>query len=459
MYGQNYNRYGSPTPQRPGGVDLDELRQRRAVRNERMAPLPVLEMPESFSSQRQGDLGERSGLGQHFQMPLRGVPQMSGAGSLPNGGFTTPPFAPGTQRPPVAGELRQSPTPKVIASGASTSSPPQTQAKDITLNPPRMTRRPPQAAPAGPQGAAPATAATRPNPREIAQREAMARTSVVDPISQAQEQAGMRSKRGFWDILKTAGVGALQGLSSGQGLGGALGGALAGGTIAAISPERGGEYRFNMMERPRMEEEMNRRMQQEQFRRQQEQASLAGQKTAAEIEKLQAEAADIPGRTASQRAREAAQTEYYKGRAEAMRNPKPAQRRYVYRAGSDGKLYQVDEETRQATPVEGLTLPATGRSGGGGGEDGERLTRSALNLEAQTENARLKAEDFLSQLNAMQPDDSDEYTELKKNAEESLRRYNDLVRRLGLTYGERYETGPGRTPEGKASPFMYYKRR
>lgn len=460
MYGQNYNRYGSPMPQRPGGVDLDELRQRRAVRDERMTPLSIPEMPASSLSQRQGDSSEGSGLGQRLQMPLRSMPQIPGAGSLPNGGFTTPPLGPSTQRPSVAFEPRQSPVPTVPAISASTSRPPQTPVGDVEFNPPRMTRMPPQAAPVAPQGTAPAAAPTRPDPREIAQQEAMARTSAVDPISQAQEQAGMRSKRGFWDILKTAGVGALQGLSSGQGLGGAIGGALAGGTIAAISPRRGGEYRFNMMERPRMEEEMNRRMQQEQFRRQQEQASLAGQKTAAEIQKLQAEAADIPGRTTSQRAREAAQTEYYKGRAEAMRNPKPTQRRYVYREGRDGKLYQVDEETRQATPVEGLTLPAAGRSGGGGGEDGERLTRSALNLEAQTENARLEAEDLMSQLNAMEPDDTeDTYIKLKANAEKSLRKYNDLVRRLGLTYGERYETGPGRTPEGKPSRFMYYKRR
>lgn len=464
MYGQNYNRYGSPMPQRPGGVDLDELRQRRAVRNERMAPLPIPEMPESSSSQRQGDSGGGSGLGQFLQMPLRGLPQMPGAGSLPNGGFTTPPLVPSTQRPSVAFEPRQSPIPTVPALGASTSGPPQMPAGDMEFNPPRLTRMPPQAAPAGPQGTAPTAAPTRPDPREIAQQEAMARTSSADPISQAQEQAGMRSKRGFWDILKTAGVGALQGLSSGQGLGGALGGALAGGTIAAISPRRGGEYRFNMMERPRMEEEMNRRMQQEQFRRQQEQASLAGQKTAAEIQELQAKAADIPGRTTSQRAREAAQTEYYKGRAEAVRNPAPRPTRgdFALEVGADGKMYRIDRQTGNATPVEGFRPAPSGRGGrggGGGGEDGERLTRSALNLEAETENARLKAEDFMSQLNAMKPDDSEEYAALKVAAEDALRKYNDSVRKLGMIYGDRYEIGPGLTPEGKPSRFMYYQRR
>jgi hypothetical protein len=66
--------------------------------------------------------------------------------SLPNGGFTTPPFAPSTQRPSVAFERRQSPIPTVPASGASTSGPPQVPAGDMEFNPPRMTRMPPQAA-------------------------------------------------------------------------------------------------------------------------------------------------------------------------------------------------------------------------------------------------------------------------------------------------------------------------
>jgi hypothetical protein len=60
MYGQNYNRYGSPMPQRPGGVDLDELRQRRAARENRMTPMPVTDRPEPVqASAARGFSGHR----------------------------------------------------------------------------------------------------------------------------------------------------------------------------------------------------------------------------------------------------------------------------------------------------------------------------------------------------------------------------------------------------------------
>ena len=59
---------------------------------------------------------------------------------------------------------------------------------------------------------------------------APARPQSPDPIQRArneaiyggelQEQSGMKPKRGFWDIVKTAGVGALQGMATGGGLGG-----------------------------------------------------------------------------------------------------------------------------------------------------------------------------------------------------------------------------------------------
>ena len=65
----------------------------------------------------------------------------------------------------------------------------------------------------------------------------------------------------------------------------------------------------------------------------------------------------------------------------------------------------------------------------------------------------------MSELNAADDLDEFEMADLRTRAEKALREYNNSVRKLGLTYGELYETGPGRTPEGKSSSFMYYKRR
>jgi hypothetical protein len=48
------------------------------------------------------------------------------------------------------------------------------------------------------------------------------------------------------------GLGALQGLSTGQGLGAALGGALAGGVAGGISPKTARAQQFNMLQRPKI---------------------------------------------------------------------------------------------------------------------------------------------------------------------------------------------------------------
>lgn len=95
----------------------------------------------------------------------------------------------------------------------------------------------------------------------------------TDPIAQARQEYIMRGvegrdilgdelaapRRNWKDTLKTAGIGALQGLATG-GLGGAIGGALAGTAVGLISPRAARGYQFEMMQRPRMEEDLQRQM-------------------------------------------------------------------------------------------------------------------------------------------------------------------------------------------------------
>jgi hypothetical protein len=216
---------------------------------------------------------------------------------------------------------------------------------------------------------------------------------------------------------------------------------------------------FDAFERPRMEQDMIRQTQLDQLQRQRQMEQLGMNKTAAEIGRIEAETQALPGRETQRQRLTESQIEANKGRAAAANRP-PAKRLQRVRT-PDEKGRPVDkfvpEEEGASYPV--YERPRLGR-GGGGGEGGERLTRSALNLEAQTENARIYAEQLMSQLNATTPAETDpEYIRLKRDADDALREYNDLVRKLGLTYGERYETGKGSTREGKASPFMYYKRR
>ncbi len=103
-----------------------------------------------------------------------------------------------------------------------------------------------------------------------------------DPISKARYDynvAGLKrdgegrltdkTDRGGWKgFLQNAGLGAIQGLASGQGLGGAVGGALTGGAAGLIAPQMARDARFSMLKEPQMMRDEGRAAQQMQRQRQ-----------------------------------------------------------------------------------------------------------------------------------------------------------------------------------------------
>jgi hypothetical protein len=195
-----------------------------------------------------------------------------------------------------------------------------------------------------------------------------------DPIQRAREEAvyggqmqadlDIKPKRGFWDIMKTAGVGALQGMASGGGLGGALGGALAGGIGHAIDPMAGRGYRFDVLQRPRMEADIQRGMAYDKFGREQMRGQAELEQTRAQTAKTRAEAAAMPGREELQRrsveariGRDEAQAQRYK-QPPALRYTPEEERRRAERHQADIK--RIDAQTQRAL------RPSVGRGGGGG---------------------------------------------------------------------------------------------
>ncbi len=194
-----------------------------------------------------------------------------------------------------------------------------------------------------------------------------------DPIQRAREEAvyggqmqadlDIKPKRGFWDIMKTAGVGALQGMASG-GLGGAIGGALAGGIGHAIDPMAGRGYRFDVMQRPRMEADIQRAMAYDKFGREQMRGQAELEQTMAQTAKTRAEAEAIPGR--EQLTREAARARIGRDTAQAERLRRPPEPRRTpeeeLRAAEMHKA-RVGLVTAQ---TERAKRPPVGRGGGGG---------------------------------------------------------------------------------------------
>jgi len=455
MYGQN--GYGM-RPQRPG-IDMDERRQRRAALDARMSPMGVTARPEAPEPPPPGE----NALGKAIESAAGMY-----ANHLMNNANTEQDSDGNSPSTPTQQQRRQLAAPRPARPATKMPQP----AYDPTVQAPRQLRGGIPGTDYGddsgygvPIPSIPGTGGgPRPyDPIEKARYEsAMSGAKTAKPIDPNNPETfyqPQREKRGFWNTLRSAGVGALQGLASGQGLGGALGGAIAGGVIGGINPMVGRAMQFDAFERPRMEQDMIRQTQLDQLQRQRQMEQLGMSKTAAEIGRIEAETQALPGRETQRQRLTESQIEANKARAAAANRP-PAKRLQRVRT-PDEKGRPVDkfvpEEEGASYPV--YERPRLGR-GGGGGEGGERLTRSALNLEAQTENARIYAEQLMSQLNATTPVETDpEYIRLKRDADDALREYNDLVRKLGLTYGERYETGKGSTPEGKASPFMYYKRR
>lgn len=300
----------------------------------------------------------------------------------------------------------------------------------------------------------------------------------IDPNNPETFYQPQREKRGFWNTLKSAGVGALQGLASGQGLGGALGGAIAGGVIGGINPMVGRAMQFDAFERPRMEQDMIRQTQLDQLQRQRQMEQLGMSKTAAEIGRIEAETQALPGRETQRQRLTESQIEANKARAAAANRP-PAKRLQRVRT-PDEKGRPVDkfvpEEEGASYPV--YERPRLGRGGGGGGsgrvaaEPRQRNVPSAaieeygnvLTLKASAEAAAREAarapkytENFFGSQKLAEGEKTPEERQAK--AEQALQEYNEAVDRLGELFPELYETGEGRTPEGKPNPWKYVKRR
>lgn len=506
MYDNNFNRYGSML-QRPGGVDIDELRRRRASMDSRMSPMPVSPRPRPEEDEPQQESGAAQAIRQFSQMAATGLMGQAGdrsdaspasgsqARQMPGSDqMRTPPFVPtggNTALPPssvfTGNNAPQIPpaTPPPTLPARPASSPtspapsptPQTLRQGVPTLAGRMASTPPASMPVGANelrqviptlgggfaGGMPQTEFdTRsgygvPIPGIPGTGQGI---QPYDPITKARYEAAtaqgteLKRKPSFWEGLKGAGLGALQGFLSTGSLGGALGGAVTGGIMRGVNPMLGRAMQFEAFQRPEIERQIARGMQMDEFMRKQRAAQMEAEKTRAEIGKIEAETGAIPGREALNRANIQSNIDYRKSRMQPSERKQPLQR--ITTLDENGRPVQ-----KFVTPDEAANYPVyeRPRAGKGGGEGGERLTRSALNLEAQTENKRLLAEELMSQLNAPQGLDKFQIEDLRTKAEKALREYNDLVRKLGLTYGERYETGPGQTPEGKPSPFMYYKRR
>lgn len=149
-----------------------------------------------------------------------------------------------------------------------------------------------------------------------------------------------KQNRGFGEILKTAGVGALQGLAAG-GLGGAIGGALTGGIIQAASPEMGRGVRFDTLQRPRLE-----RQQQQQIAEIQRQQQ--GRLAEAQIGNLESQAFER-------------QAELALKAAEARRREKSVT------LSGDETMFERDPQTGRLVPV--ATNPRQRFQTGGGNDD------------------------------------------------------------------------------------------
>ena len=219
----------------------------------------------------------------------------------------------------------------------------------------------------------------------------------IDPNNPETFYQPQREKRGFWNTLKSAGVGALQGLASGQGLGGALGGALAGGVIGGINPMVGRAMQFDAFERPRMEQDMIRQTQLDQLQRQRQMEQLGMNKTAAEIGRIEAETQALPGRETQRQRLTESQIEANKARAAAANRP-PARRLQRVRT-PDEKGRPVDkfvpEEEGASYPV--YERPRLGRGGAGGGRgDSERPSNEGLTLYNNVLKAKRDAEEAWS---------------------------------------------------------------
>lgn len=328
-------------------------------------------------------------------------------------------------RPPASPVAPATPPPTAL---------PVQSAEQLGLNPyttanrPQMMPLPQQPLPPSNISAMAPPAPARPQSRDPIQR---ARSEAIYG-GELQEQIGMKPKRGFWDIVKTAGVGALQGMATGGGLGGAIGGALAGGITSAIDPATGRAYRFDVMQRPRMEADIARQMAYDKFGREQMRGQAELEQTMAQTEKTRAETEAIPGR--EELTREAARARIGREKAQTERLQRPTEPR------------RTPEEEKRAAEMHTARLGLIGAqtkraqrppsSGGGGGA--EQPTPAALNtMYSKVVQAKQEAEEAWAIANdGGDPQD-------RATAEAALRAYNSLAEQLGRAYPQIFEVGPG----------------
>lgn len=329
-------------------------------------------------------------------------------------------------RPPASPVAPATPPPAAL---------PVQSAEQLGLNPyttanrPQMMPLPQQPLPPSDMSAMAPPTPARPQSRDPIQR---ARNEAIYG-GELQEQIGMKPKRGFWDIVKTAGVGALQGMATGGGLGGAIGGALAGGITSAIDPATGRAYRFDVMQRPRMEADIARQMAYDKFGREQMRGQAELEQTMAQTEKTRAETEAIPGREELTReaarariGREKAQTERLRRPTEPRRTPEEEQRAAEMHKVRVGLITAQTERAQR--PL------SSGGSGGGGGTP----TPTALNASF---NRVVKAKQDAEEAWAIANADGD--PENRAIAEAALRAYNSLAEQLGRAYPQIFEVGPG----------------
>ena len=293
-----------------------------------------------------------------------------------------------------------------------------------------------------------------------------------DPIEKARDEAiyggqmqaelGIKPKRGFWDIMKTAGVGALQGMATGGGLGGAIGGALAGGIGSAISPEAGRGYRFDVMQRPRMEADIARQMAYDKFGREQQMGQAELEQKQAATRKMEAETAGIPAREELQRKATQAQILANTARAENLSRPDRPQyspeeeRRRQER--HEKELLRIDAQTKRAL------RPPSGGGGGGGAarpvkpEKPTSLPEALLKMLDDAEEQRLDAE---AAWGMPEMDAATKKPIPGSNVGEKLRQqYVQTLNRIKQYFPDFINVQPGVGEGGKALPeWPYVERR
>lgn len=276
-------------------------------------------------------------------------------------------------------------------------------------------------------------------------------------------------RRSFKQTLKTAGLGALQGLATG-GIGGAIGGALGGAILGTASPRAARGYEFEMMQRPRIEEDLQRQMMLRKAQEEFETRNIGQAYTQEQMLGLrqgrEARAAMLPYEI------EQAQSRSEAWRAQADRYNRPPvtptrtpRTQIITTRDAQGRPVQraVDPEemlrTGQALPV--YERPRVGRGGGGGGE-ATLKTAARGNWEQFVEaEAQLRgAAQLYNQLQAQPPEDDPDA--LNKAKENYLRAFTNAQAKAEVLASypefEVYNTREAFNPASQ-TPWPYVKRR